>query len=77
MPTMFCTLSFLVVYLSIYNPHDTETWQKMVAIKSNILKRMDASPAGVKVCCIKFVQRIVQVQTAGIIADPRVRVLQF
>ena len=25
-------------------------------------------------CCIKFVQRVVQIQTPGVIADPRVRV---
>ena len=76
MSTVFAHSHFSFVYLSINNPQDAETWQKMVAIKSNILKRMDTSPAGVKVCCIKFIQRIVQVQTAGIIADPRVRVLQ-
>jgi hypothetical protein len=45
----------------------------MVAIKSNILKRMDTAPIGVRVCCIKLLQRIVQVQTPGVISDPRVR----
>ncbi|KAG8626696.1 hypothetical protein KVT40_005641 [Elsinoe batatas] len=55
----------------IANPSDAKSWQKMADIKSAILRRMDSSPAGVKVCCIKFVQRVVQVQTPGLIADPR------
>lgn len=60
---------------SIYNPADSSSWQDMSAIKSNILKRETHAPAGIKVCCIKFIQRIVQAQTPGLIADPRVRSL--
>lgn len=44
----------------------------MAAIKSNVLKRWDTAPAGVRICCIKFVQKVVQVQTPAVI-DPRVR----
>ena len=44
----------------------------MAAVKQNILKRWDTAPAGVKICSIKFVQKVVQVQTPGMI-DPRVR----
>ena len=44
----------------------------MAAVKTNILKRWDTAPAGVRVCCIKFVQKVVQVQTPAVI-DPRVR----
>lgn len=58
---------------SINNPNDSVTWEKMAAIKSNILKRWDTAAAGIRICCIKFVQRVVQVQTPGVIADPRVR----
>lgn len=58
---------------SISNPHDSPTWDRIAAIKSNILRRWDAASSGVRVCCIKFAQRVVQVQTPGIIADPRVR----
>ena len=58
---------------SISRPEEAATWQNMVAIKSNILKRMDTAPIGVRVCCIKLLQRIVQVQTPGVISDPRVR----
>jgi symplekin len=43
----------------------------MAAIKSNILRRMDTAPPGVRICCIKFVQRVIQVETPGLIADPR------
>lgn len=45
----------------------------MAMIKSNILKRWDTAATGVRVCCTKFVQKVVQVQTPGVIADPRVR----
>ena len=46
----------------------------MASIKSNILKRWDTAATGVRICCIKFVQKVVQVQTPGVIADPRVRI---
>ena len=57
---------------SITNPSDIPTWNNMAAVKSNILKRWDTAPAGVRICCIKFVQKVVQVQTPAVI-DPRVR----
>ncbi|KAF2151395.1 mRNA cleavage and polyadenylation specificity factor complex subunit [Myriangium duriaei CBS 260.36] len=60
-----------VVRHIIANPSDTDTWQKMTAIKSSILRRMDNAPAGVRLCCVKFIQKVVQVQTPGMIADPR------
>ncbi|KAL8663774.1 MAG: hypothetical protein Q9202_003588 [Teloschistes flavicans] len=62
-----------VIRYIISNPHDSPTWDRIAAIKSNILRRWDAASSGVRVCCIKFAQRVVQVQTPGIIADPRVR----
>ncbi|MCJ1388068.1 hypothetical protein MMC18_000912 [Xylographa bjoerkii] len=61
----------LIVRYIINNPHDSQTWERMASIKSNILKRWDSAATGVRICCIKFVQRVVQVQTPGIIADPR------
>ncbi|KAF2481122.1 hypothetical protein BDY17DRAFT_300727 [Neohortaea acidophila] len=48
-----------------------EVWAKVMGMKSGILRRMDSAPAGVRICCIKFVARVVQVQTPGLIADPR------
>ncbi|MCJ1296551.1 hypothetical protein MMC34_008117 [Xylographa carneopallida] len=61
----------LIFRYIINNPLDSQTWERMASIKSNILKRWDSAATGVRICCIKFVQRVVQVQTPGIIADPR------
>ncbi|KAL9022648.1 MAG: hypothetical protein Q9185_000226 [Variospora sp. 1 TL-2023] len=55
----------------IANPHDSSTWDRMAAIKSNIFRRWDTASGGIRICCIKFVQRVVQVQTPGGVADPR------
>ncbi|EDP48864.1 mRNA cleavage and polyadenylation specificity factor complex subunit [Aspergillus fumigatus A1163] len=56
----------------INHPEDSALWENMMAVKQDILRKWDSSPYPVKVCCIKFVQRVVQVQTHGPIADPRV-----
>ena len=69
---LFVSLIANISSARIYNPTDTATWMHMSAIKSNILRRMDSAPSSVKVSCVKFIQRVVQVQTPGQIADPRV-----
>jgi symplekin len=56
---------------SIRSPNDAPIWQLMTAIKSNILRRMDSELPGVRIACLRFVERVVQTQTPGII-DPRV-----
>jgi symplekin len=56
---------------SINNPYDSQTWERMVAIKQRILRIWDTAAAGVRICCIKFAQRVVLVQTVGPDADPR------
>ncbi|KAI5370247.1 Putative armadillo-like helical, symplekin/Pta1 [Septoria linicola] len=56
---------------TIGKPSDSETWGKVAAIKSSILRRMDTASPGVRICCIKFVACVVQIQTPGLIADPR------
>ncbi|KAI4180960.1 MAG: hypothetical protein LQ348_005114 [Seirophora lacunosa] len=61
----------LVLRSIIANPHDSSTWDRMAAIKSNIFRKWDTASGGIRICCIKFVQRVVQVQTPGVIADPR------
>lgn len=61
----------LILRHTIDNRADEETWAKMTKIKLNILQRMDSAPAGVRICCIKFISQVVQVQTPGLIADPR------
>jgi symplekin len=55
----------------VTNPQDASPWQKMTAIKSSILRRMHNAPPGIHICSVKFIQRVVQVQTPGLIADPR------
>ncbi|KAJ5166590.1 Protein of unknown function DUF3453 [Penicillium canariense] len=55
----------------VNHPEDNKTWETMNAIKQDILRKMDSFPCPVKICCIKFLQRVVQVQTPGLIADPR------
>ena len=61
-----------MLFTSVSAPKDKLTWQTLSQIKSNILKRLDDAPAGVKICCVRFVQRVVYTQTPGLIADPRV-----
>jgi hypothetical protein len=34
---------------------------------------MDSAPPGVRVCCVKFLQQVVLVQTPGVV-DPRVSI---
>jgi symplekin len=55
----------------IHNPNDEATWNRMLAVKSIILRNFDNYPPGVRICCVKFLQCIVQAQTHGVIADPR------
>lgn len=49
----------------INNAYDIPTWERMLAIKSRILRIWETSTPGVRVCCIKFAQRVVLVQTKG------------
>lgn len=61
-----------LVFRHIVNrPGDRKTWETMNAIKLEILRKMDSFHSSVKICCVKFLQRVVQVQTPGLIADPR------
>lgn len=55
----------------ISHPDESTAWDHMTAIKTVLLQRMDSAPTGVRICCVKFVQKVVHVQTAGQIADPR------
>ena len=50
---------------------DAQHWQLMAAIKTSILRRMDQATPGVRLCCVKFLQQVVLVQTPGVV-DPRV-----
>lgn len=64
------TLLFLHVP-SVSDPSDSQNWGLMFGIKANILRRMDSAAPGVRICCVKFLQQVVLVQTPGV-ADPRV-----
>ncbi|EXJ78084.1 hypothetical protein A1O3_09245 [Capronia epimyces CBS 606.96] len=55
----------------ISHPNEAALWQDMTSIKLNILQRMDSFPVAIRICCIKFAQKVVQVETPGLIADPR------
>ncbi|KXL49112.1 hypothetical protein M433DRAFT_159016 [Acidomyces richmondensis BFW] len=61
----------LILRHAIDDRDNEAMWSKMTNIKLSILQRMDSAPAGVRICCIKFVAQVVQVQTPGLIADPR------
>ncbi|KAK0119903.1 hypothetical protein ONS95_011330 [Cadophora gregata] len=61
----------LVFRWIINNSYDSATWERMLAIKSRILRMWDSAAPGVRICCIKFAQRVVLVQTKGPDADPR------
>ncbi|WEW58472.1 hypothetical protein PRK78_003940 [Emydomyces testavorans] len=61
----------LVFRYIIDHPEDSALWERMTGIKHTILKIWDGALAGIKICCIKFAQKVVQVQTQGVISDPR------
>ncbi|PWW79228.1 hypothetical protein C7212DRAFT_288366 [Tuber magnatum] len=52
------------------NREDAATWKKMDVLKAKILSLWDTGPVGVRLCCIKFVQRVILVQSRGV-TDPR------
>lgn len=58
---------------SINNGYDTITWERMVELKQKILKIWDTATPTVKICCIKFAQRIVLAQTSTGGIEHRVR----
>ncbi|KAI8940129.1 hypothetical protein NX059_003842 [Plenodomus lindquistii] len=60
----------LVYRHTVSHPDDAQHWQLMAAIKSNILRRLDSAPPGIRICCVKFLQQVVLVQTPGVM-DPR------
>ncbi|KKA30570.1 hypothetical protein TD95_001084 [Thielaviopsis punctulata] len=48
---------------TIENSYDNISWQKMTAIKSRVLSIWDTASVSVRICCIKFAQRVVLAQT--------------
>ncbi|PHH67196.1 hypothetical protein CDD81_2965 [Ophiocordyceps australis] len=55
----------------INNGYDTVTWDKMMAIKQRILYIWDNAVPSVRICCIKFVQRVILAQSVAGTTDLR------
>ncbi|KAM0483044.1 hypothetical protein ACHAPX_002489 [Trichoderma viride] len=55
----------------INNSYDTVTWERMVSIKQKILQMWDNAPPTVRICCIKFAQRVVLAQSVASGAEHR------
>ncbi|KAL6833543.1 hypothetical protein J3E69DRAFT_324363 [Trichoderma sp. SZMC 28015] len=55
----------------INNSYDTVTWERMVSIKQKILQLWDNVPPTVRICCIKFAQRVVLAQSVASGAEHR------
>ncbi|KAI1342429.1 mRNA cleavage and polyadenylation specificity factor complex subunit [Xylariaceae sp. FL0016] len=61
----------LAIRWIVNNSYDTTTWEHMVAIKTRILQIWDTAPLTVRICCVKFAQRVVLAQTRSINPEPR------
>ncbi|CAK7216793.1 hypothetical protein SBRCBS47491_002948 [Sporothrix bragantina] len=61
----------LVMRWIINNSYDTDTWERISAIKSRILRLWESPSPSVQICCIKFAQRVVLAQTHA--ANPEQR----
>ncbi|KAK3953167.1 hypothetical protein QBC32DRAFT_210791 [Pseudoneurospora amorphoporcata] len=61
----------VVVRWIISNTYHPQSWLAMSAIKSKILSIWEGAPTPVKLCCIKFVQRVILAQTASNGAEPK------
>ena len=67
-PCFLLSLTYIAV-VRISNPQDVTTWDTMKAVKKTLLQSLDAFPACVQMVGIKFMQRMVQAQTAAVIED--------
>ncbi|KAI9809008.1 MAG: hypothetical protein M1825_002297 [Sarcosagium campestre] len=67
----FASIYPLIFRHVITNITDTATWEKVTTIKSKILKKWDIASSGVRICCIKFVQKVIEVQSAASVAEGR------
>ncbi|KAF6826021.1 mRNA cleavage and polyadenylation specificity factor complex subunit [Colletotrichum plurivorum] len=55
----------------INNSYDNVTWERMLAVKTRILRIWDDAEPTVRICCIKFAQRVVLAQSAANPQEPR------
>lgn len=49
----------------IHNPYERSPWDDMITIKQKILRIWDDATSAVKLCCVKFAQRVVLAQTTA------------
>ncbi|RMZ79409.1 hypothetical protein DV738_g3296, partial [Chaetothyriales sp. CBS 135597] len=61
----------LVFRRIIAHPDEAALWHDMAAIKLSIMQRMDSAFFAVRICCVKFIQKVVHVETPGQVPDPR------
>ncbi|KAK3398070.1 hypothetical protein B0T20DRAFT_355674 [Sordaria brevicollis] len=61
----------VIVKWIISNSYHKPAWETMSAIKAKILSVWDGAPTPVKLCCIKFVQRVILAQTASNGSEPK------
>ncbi|KAF3016265.1 hypothetical protein E8E14_012874 [Neopestalotiopsis sp. 37M] len=55
----------------ISNAYDTNTWKTITAIKARVLGLWETAPLTLRICCIKFAQRVILAQTPSINPEPR------
>lgn len=53
------------VVCSIFNSYHKEAWDAISAIKTRVKEIWDTAATPVKICCIKFIQRVVLAQTVS------------
>ncbi|KAI0206419.1 mRNA cleavage and polyadenylation specificity factor complex subunit [Astrocystis sublimbata] len=61
----------LAMRWTINNSWDTTTWEKMTAIKTRIRDIWDTAPLTIRICCVKFVQRVILAHTSSVNPEPR------
>ncbi|KAH6660267.1 mRNA cleavage and polyadenylation specificity factor complex subunit [Truncatella angustata] len=55
----------------ISNAYDTTTWKNMTAIKTRIFQLWENAPPTLRICCVKFAQRVILAQSPSINPEPR------
>ncbi|KAK2611327.1 hypothetical protein N8I77_004676 [Diaporthe amygdali] len=61
----------------IHNPYERSPWDNMVTIKQKILRLWDDAAPAVKLCCVKFAQRVVLAQTTATSMEKRINGLEI
>ncbi|EPE09256.1 mrna cleavage and polyadenylation specificity factor complex subunit [Ophiostoma piceae UAMH 11346] len=61
----------LIMRWIINNSYDSATWERIGVIKSRILRLWELPSPSLKICCIKFAQRVVLAQTLSPNSDHR------